>query len=56
MIHLDVWLKFRAEMEELRRSGVPYIGPFIRRADIAHGCPDKWRASGPAMTEEGGKE
>jgi hypothetical protein len=30
---LETWLKFRAEMEELQRSGMPHIGPFIRRAD-----------------------
>ena len=30
---LDDWLKFRAEMEELRRSGVPDVAPFIRKAD-----------------------
>lgn len=30
---LDAWLKFRAEMVELRRSGTPHIGPFIRKAD-----------------------
>ena len=27
------WRKFRADMEELRRSGMAHIGPFIRRAD-----------------------
>jgi hypothetical protein len=29
---LEDWQAFLAEMEELRRSGVPDVGPFIRKA------------------------
>jgi hypothetical protein len=52
---LEPWLRLRAEMEELQRPGMPYIGPFIRRADRIIARRQRWTSRGEGAHTQGGE-